>query len=298
MDPLETAILARLLVKSRRPPTESQVLKSLRPIFDDDARFRSALEHLERDGAIEALALTAKGRQHAEAALGLKGSKVPTQWRALKGLLIHVALGKKTKTAAAMRATALANKLGIETTSTSPSAVLDAWAAERLEMPGQRLTVTNVRAHVLAKALGMPAPRNPKSIGAIATSKLLGVPRPDATLVRDAVLRDWLRPKEPKKIGLDDFASTVKEAARTTAEGRFGRFKVFIAPVWDRARAELAPMKEDEFKAKLVEAHRAGLLHLTRADLTPAMPAEVVAASEVPYLNAVFHFVDLEGTLS
>ncbi len=57
-------------------------------------------------------------------------------------------------------------------------------------------------------------------------------------------------------------------------------------------------MSEDEFKAKLVEAHRSGLLRLSRADLTPAMAPEVVADSEVPYLNAVFHFVDLEGTLS
>jgi hypothetical protein len=39
-------------------------------------------------------------------------------------------------------------------------------------------------------------------------------------------------------------------------------------------------------------------LRLCRADLTPAMAPDLVSASEVSYLNAVFHFVDLEGVLS
>jgi hypothetical protein len=92
----------------------------------------------------------------------------------------------------------------------------------------------------------------------------------------------------------------VKALAHEATDGRFGRHKVFIAPIWERARSVVpfCRMSESEFKARLVEAHRAGLLRLSRADLTPAMAPELVAASEAPYLNGVFHFVDLEGTVS
>ena len=47
----------------------------------------------------------------------------------------------------------------------------------------------------------------------------------------------------------------------------------------------------DAFKSRLVEAHRADLLTLVRADLVEAMDPQDVAASEARYLNATFHFI-------
>ncbi len=78
------------------------------------------------------------------------------------------------------------------------------------------------------------------------------------------------------------------EAARTAAakaapEFRFGTSKVFIAALGESRVT----------KNLLVEAHRAGLLTLSRADLIPAMSQELVAASEATYLNACWHFIDL-----
>ena len=41
-----------------------------------------------------------------------------------------------------------------------------------------------------------------------------------------------------------------------------------------------------------MEAHRQGELRLARADLVAAMDPELVARSEIGYLNATFHFVE------
>lgn len=314
VDPLEAALLARLLVRSRRPPSESEVVKSVVALFGAAAtseRIRHALEQLASEGMREAgeMSLTEQGRRRAIEVLELSARDVPTRWPALRARLAELALGKRGRgrpmTASAIRAAALSAKLGLP--GDTPGEIFDALAARELGMPGKRLTMANVRAHVLSRALGIDSLRDPKRIGAYATAKVLDVPRTDAASIRDAVLRDWLgSPPPPKKTvakapsELDAFATVVKELARENVEGRFGRHKVFIAPLWARARTEatLGGLSETEFKAKLVDAHRAGLLRLSRADLTPAMTPEIVAASEVPYLNAVFHFVDLEGSLS
>jgi hypothetical protein len=300
------------MVKSKKPPTEAEVTKSVSALLGSDAarageRIRDALERLEANGLREPgkMTLTEKGRSRALDLLESSARSAPTRWPALKARLAEIALrpksGGRAMTASAMCAAALSAKLDLPEESSSPSKVLDAFAARELGMSGKRLTVANVRAHILTRALGIDSLRDPKRIGAVATAKILDVARTDATSIRDAVLRDWLaKPKStPKPFDLDSFATAVKELARASDE-RFGRHKVFIAPVWERARANatLRELSESEFKAKLIDAHRAGLLRLSRADLTPAMSREMVAASEVPYLNAVFHFVDLEGSLS
>lgn len=85
---------------------------------------------------------------------------------------------------------------------------------------------------------------------------------------------------------LVDFAKAVRERCASAPPAmRFGRYKVFIAELdLGRTGVEL-----------LLEAHRSGLLRLSRADLVPAMDSALVAKSEVSYLNACFHFVDLEN---
>lgn len=319
-DPIEAALLARLLVRARKAPSEAAVLRSLRAFLGDVelARLRGGLARLREQGlCTSALTLSPQGRARAREALGLEGDELPTDWPVLKGILVEVALGHDRRrrspplTAGAVRAAALASRLDLPLATSSAADVLDAWAARELGMEGQRLTVANVRAHVLSRALGIGAIRDPKRIGAVAAAKVLGVPRADASSVRRAVLRDWLRAEAPEvrratpgadapSVDLLGFAAAVKDVAREAADGRFGRHKVFIGPIWRRARAisPFSRMEEAEFKARLVDAHRAGLLRLSRADLTPAMAPELVAASEAPYLNGVFHFVDLEGSRS
>lgn len=81
---------------------------------------------------------------------------------------------------------------------------------------------------------------------------------------------------------LKTFASAVLARASLVPEGEFrlGR-KVFVAA--------LEPSKVT--KSLLLEAHRAGLLTLTRCDLTQAFSGTVIAESEISYLNATFHFI-------
>ena len=86
-------------------------------------------------------------------------------------------------------------------------------------------------------------------------------------------------------------------AARTAKTGWFGDNKVFISHVWRALGEPNAWASHDgpdllaDFKARLVEAHQARLLSLSRADLVEAMPREDVAASETRYRRATFHFV-------
>jgi hypothetical protein len=113
--------------------------------------------------------------------------------------------------------------------------------------------------------------------------------------LRDAVLRRWLggAAPAPKDDGddLESFARRVNEAARAAESGRFGDNKVFISHVHRRIGGAL-----DDFKARLIEAHRGGLVSLSRADLVEAMDPVDVRESETRYLSATYHFVRVEGS--
>lgn len=90
---------------------------------------------------------------------------------------------------------------------------------------------------------------------------------------------------------LATFARQVIAAAEASKTGWFGDNKVFISHVWRQMREPGGDM--DAFKARLVDAHRAALLTLSRADLVGAMDPKDVDESETHYLSATFHFVRL-----
>jgi hypothetical protein len=89
------------------------------------------------------------------------------------------------------------------------------------------------------------------------------------------------------------FADAVLAAAGAAREGRFGDRKVFVSAVWDQLRRDPPwdALALDDFKARLVAAHRAGELTLARADLVAAMDPALVAASEIAADGASFHFL-------
>lgn len=84
-------------------------------------------------------------------------------------------------------------------------------------------------------------------------------------------------------------ATNIDRVARETIS--FGRWKAFVDDVY---RARDWGMTRADFDRHLVALHRGGQIRLARADLTPAMDLDKVRASEVPYMNAMFHFVDTE----
>lgn len=87
--------------------------------------------------------------------------------------------------------------------------------------------------------------------------------------------------------GLEEvsFTDQVKEAAAKVKEDMMGR--KFISKV----HKEMAGYTLEEFKAKLVEAHLAGELRITRCDLPYMYDKDLVAESSTKHLVAEYHFI-------
>jgi hypothetical protein len=96
---------------------------------------------------------------------------------------------------------------------------------------------------------------------------------------------------------LETFVAAVKTAAEGSASGWPGNRKAFISTVWSTLRSERPDwsMDETDFKTRLVEAHRAGLIVLANADLKSAEDRDQVQRSATTYKNTVWHLIRLEG---
>lgn len=89
-------------------------------------------------------------------------------------------------------------------------------------------------------------------------------------------------------------------AHRVPEPGRYGRSRVYLASLYRSSHGlpYVRGLDLDRFKHRLVDAHRAGLLALHRADLVSAMDPRLVKDSEVSYLNATFHFLGIDPVRS
>jgi hypothetical protein len=88
----------------------------------------------------------------------------------------------------------------------------------------------------------------------------------------------------------------VLDAARPVSEGWPGNRKAFISRIW-RAIRNTRPdweLSEIAFKSMLAEAHRAGTLQLTTADLKDKCDLKELDDSKILYKNTVWHFVRVE----
>jgi hypothetical protein len=104
-------------------------------------------------------------------------------------------------------------------------------------------------------------------------------------------------PQSTVQPSLADFAQAVSRAAQSPQVRRFHGDRAFIGSVWDHMRASkmIGEMSLDEFKTKLVTAHRKQLLEIVRADLVGAMDPNEVRRSEARFDNATYHFVALSA---
>jgi hypothetical protein len=116
--------------------------------------------------------------------------------------------------------------------------------------------------------------------------------RTDGRSLRDGLVRLWL---QGRTVGgrSNGFVENVLESASAARHGTFGDRKVFISEVWRELRHNpaFADLGLDDFKQRLISAHKAGELVLARADLVSAMSPELVSASETKGDGASFHFV-------
>lgn len=124
------------------------------------------------------------------------------------------------------------------------------------------------------------------------------VPAPDAAPPKAANDSAPVAVDPPKALrpDLPQFASAVKKAAASRAEGWSGSRKAYISHVWEAIRANEPAwaLSEIEFKCMLAEAHRAGALVLANADLKDKRNADNIERSAVPYKNTVWHYVRVE----
>jgi hypothetical protein len=195
----------------------------------------------------------------------------------------------------------------------SPGAVCDALAWRELGLPGTpKRCPPEIRAVFVQRRLRSDA-GPPERLVRVLAAREVGAPRPELRALRDALVRGWLAGRilgessaapdatdatTEATNGERSFASDVMRAAGATRDGWFGDRKVFVSAVWDQLRASprWSAVTLDDFKRRLVAAHRAGELVLARADLVAAMDPAQVASSEIAADGASFHFIVKEPT--
>ncbi len=217
----------------------------------------------------------------------------------LPGLVLGVAAGDGRAFAALAKddgwaAAVVARARGIWTDGAPPSllALGHALVWQHLGLPGRppsRGIVAGILSAMLQQV--MPGPTGtPQRIVRTEAARLVHAARGDARTIRDALIKLWLA-------GRAQAPATPADRLCSTARGPHGEAvlgdrKVFIAAIWDLLRRDPEfAMSLDDFKAHLLDAHRAGTLELARADYTRAMDPGLVQRSETTWDGASFHFV-------
>lgn len=271
-------IVVRLCARTKKPPAPSSVSRTLqgllaRQLSASEWRevFGAALEQLRRAGLVQPkqLVLTDAGQRRARAVLRLKAPPKARGWRELKAKYLPRLLFPLDLP---------------EGATLSPIAAV---LAERLGVPiGARTDVAQVVRIAVMAASGATSCRAEAVTSALVARWLL-----QATPRVAAATKPGHR--APAASTLEHVIEKVRRASSSAGVRQYGAEKVFIASVWEALAgdAEIAALGERGFKEALAEAHRRGLITLSRADLVAAMDARDVAASEIRHHNATYHFI-------
>jgi len=317
-DRLDDLVLARIAT-SRQPPSDAELARTLRPFAPkayDDARWFAAIhDAVERLIAGDQLGADRRARGGAAVAARRLGVTGPLPWkRVLERIVPALALGVAADDARShgrlkdrdqWAAATVARARGLWTDGPPPSlsALCDTIVWRALGLAGSaKRTPPEVRAHFVHQLLPEGSGSAARHVHLLA-GKLADASRADLRALREALVRRWLCGQEwrgdvPRAAPRpNDFAIAVHDAAEHATDGLFGGRKVFISSVWRgmRAHPAFAAMTLDEFKQRLVAAHKAGLVSLVRADLTGAMDPAAVRESETTHLEARYHFVEKES---
>jgi hypothetical protein len=302
-------------------PTPKKVREDLGKLLNEElspAAFEELRSELTDAGFLtknkrNAFALTETGRERGLRFLGLTELPPRTNWsKVIAKYLFPKAAGLSESAAAKLddgdklAAFILKQKYGLGAgAGWTVNQVAEAIACKELGFP-EETTLQGLLCTVLSRLLGserLPKDKLVKQLPLFET----GLKTVITEAARRKVVRDWLdgapAPVQPpvpppEPFDLPAFAATVKAlAADSPPEDRFHGNKVFIAALWRASQREpsLQHISLPDFKRRLVEANSQHLLHLSRADLVQVMDPQLVAESEMVYLNATFHFVLLEG---
>ena len=311
-------VLARMALPAKKRPAPAAVRKDVgkllhgRPLSADE--FVAVRDDLAAAGLVVAdgrsVRLTDAGRDQALAFLGLAEFPPRTTWTTVQAKVLFPRavgvstecgerLAKKDQVAAFL----IRRKYDLPAGSGSTLAsAMEALACREAGYP-EETTLKGLYEAALSKAVGSDAKLTKKELVKQLPRVVGKTPTGTADALRATAIREWLantrpEPSPPAEFDLPTFAETVKALARVSpAADRFHDNKAFIAAVWRASQREpgFPRLSLAAFKARLVEANRADLLTLSRADLVQAMNPALVAESETEYLNATFHFVLIEG---
>jgi hypothetical protein len=152
------------------------------------------------------------------------------------------------------------------------------------------VTTASLLVHFLSRELGGLRSHSADDAFAQLAALLAEAHRRDPGALRQALFARWLDDRPVGEEPLGRFAARVLEVGRKTGDGRFGPDKLFVSALLRALPHERDPAA---FKDRLLQAHRAGLLALSRADLVEAMDPREVESSEIRYMGATFHFLNL-----
>jgi hypothetical protein len=317
-------VLVRLIVPSKKPPVPGVVRTDVgkllfgRELTADE--FAAIREDLVATGLLttehrKSVRLTDAGRARALTFLGVSDLPPRTTWQAVRGKYLFARaagisteaaerLDKGEKVGAFLVKRAYGLPAGAGTTMKQ---VMQALVCSKLGRP-EEVTWNGLIEAVLSELVGADGRLTKDQLESQLPRRLTKARDGKADTLRAAVIREWLsgpsteppvaEPESPAEFDLPAFAETVKALGRTSPpEDRFGGNKVFIAAVWRASQREPGFPRLDlpEFKSRLIEANREGLLNLSRADLVEVMDPARVTESETHNLNATFHFVLVEG---
>jgi len=243
---------------------------------------------------------TVLGRHHAKKWLQLADKILPAL--ALGVAADDSATHKRLAGREAWTAAIAGRALGLWTSGPPPSlaTVCDTLAWQRLGLAGKpKRLPPEVRALFIQRELKSET-GSPELQVRLYASREVNAQRPELRVLQEALVKMWLagRTLAARHNTPADFADEVRDAAREAKEGVFGDRNVFIASAWNQLRThpQWHSLTLDEFKRRLVTAHRAGKLDLARADLPGFLDSSLVAASETRTENASFHFIVREAS--
>jgi hypothetical protein len=318
-------VLVRMSLPSKTPVGPLKVREDVGKLLNseisaaefDELRTALAAAGFLTRGKRNTFAVTDAGRERALRFLGVTELPSGTNWSTfIARYLFPIAAGLSADAAAKLAkgdnlaAFVLKRKYGLAAgAGTTVNQVLEAVTCKQLGF-SQETTLEGLLCAVLSRLVGAERLTKEKLVKQVPLFET-GLTAASADVARRKVVRDWLlgapsaplppdRPEPPpaEPFDLPVFAATVRAlAAGAPPDDRFHDNKVFIAALWRASQREpnFPRVSLAEFKQRLVEANSRNLLRLSRADLVQAMDPQLVRDSETAHLNAMFHFVLLEG---
>lgn len=324
-------LVATLAEPSRPPKLsnylETAGFRSLLPDgLEKNERARAveaAASALEGDGLLRrlsngALELTPDGKQTALAFLGarknypklgwerappqglsIRKSSLPAKALGIEGQLDHSAL-RRLANAENLRAEILRQRFDLDLSfAPSKGAARAALGWKLLERGATSKVIVQARqpkrfgpeTRILAALLCSATEKElqTKKIEEIVAAEALNISDPDSPALYDALGRLALEGK--LAFPTATFAEEAQRAATKIRDGRVGDSLVFVSHAWKQFVADGNAITLDQFKNKLVDAHRSHNLTLAKADMPQTLNRADVTASETKDRNVVFTFI-------